>query len=292
MANKETVFSDKDKEGLKFFLEQYEGQDFIECNGSTYYVGDDPEGLAAMGFELEKADIETTASLCTRRNVGCNPLDAKPYKEGFNLEDLATLRTDGMRIIDLEDGVLPDSNFLILNRIKHTDVSYGTSKPDHVIFDKERDAYFCIKNGCKTCDVEPVKVKSEYQVVSADISAQEPMASTLVTREPKWQEVFELKNFRYDPSLLHYMDMIAEEHLRIPKRDVSYVLFIHNTYFYERSDIYKLNALVGQSKVDEAKVPELEAHIKVILDKFNDYTQTELHKSEALVAKRAAAKLG
>lgn len=255
---------------LKFFLEQ---DNFIEYNGELFYLGDDREALEAEGFEFEEADFEVTGSLCTRRNVGCNPIMAQPYKEGFNVDELESAELDGLRLLDQEDGIIPDSNYLVLNKIKVVPDGYETSKPDHVIYSKEHDSYFCIKNGCTECNVVPHKIPNRMQVVSADISAQEPMASTLVTREPKWQEVFELKNFRYDPTLLQYMDMIIEDHLRVSKRDITYVLFVHNTYYYERSDIYKLNLLVEDAKKDESLIPELEAHIQIILDKYNAYVE-------------------
>lgn len=266
---------------LDLFLES---GDFVEYQGSLYYVGTDPDSLLSQGYELEESDLEKTTGICSRRNVGTAPLESKPYVDGFNLQDKDSILFDGCRAIKEGEGVLPDSNFLILRKIKNPPDGYELSQPDHVIYNRDDHSYYCIKNGCTECIVTPHKVEARYSVTSADIAAQEPMVSTLVTREPKWVDVFKLRNFRYDsdgvdgvtglPPVLQYMDLIAEEHLRISKTSDEYVLFVHNFYKEDRTDIYHLNYLVSKSKQDESVVPQLKDHIDKILLDFDGYYKT------------------
>ncbi len=258
----------KEFENLELYTEN---GDFVEYRGDLYYIGDDIESLESEGFEFEDGEIEETHYLAARRNVGCTKNPSRPYVEGFDLGQQDDFLYEGKRAVhkDLKTGVLPDSDDLILREL----VTIPDEIPEHVVYDEKTDAYFCISNVCEECDVKPRRVPAEYVVVSADIAAQEPLASTIVTREPKWQEVFELKNFRVDPSLLQYMDIIAESYLKIPKRDLAYVMWIHDTYFYDRTEIYKLNYLVNSCKIDASKIGELKDYIQYLIDKFNEYRE-------------------
>lgn len=250
---------------LSLFTEQ---KNFVEYQGDLYYVGTDLDILEDQGFEVEDGTIEISDYICSRRNIGCEPIKSQPYVEGYDVQDKDSHKYDGVRVLRENSGVLPDSDYLILRRLIHPPMG---EIPHHVIYHLETERYYCMSNNCTTCNVEPHKIKSEYQVVSADIAAQEPMASTLVTREPKWASVFELKNLRMDPSLLQYMDTIMESHLRIPKRDVEYVQWLHDTFFYNQTPIYKLNRLVNECKLDNNVRPDLEAHITTLIDSFNTY---------------------
>lgn len=259
------------QEDFKALTLYTENGEFVEYRGELYYIGDDIESLQNEGFEFTEGDLEETSYLAARRNVGCTRNDALPYVEGFNLGEQNDHTFQGKRALssDLKSGVLPDSNDIILRQL----VTIPEDIPEHVIYHRESDEYFCISNVCEECHVKPKRVPADYCVVSADIAAQEPMASTIVTREPKWQEVFELKNFRVDPSLLQYMDMIAETHLKIPKREVSYVMWIHDTYFYDRTEIYKLNSMVNECKVDAEKIPALQEYIKYLINSYQEYKE-------------------
>lgn len=268
-------------------LSQYREQgDFVEYQGEMYYIGNDPDSLREQGFEFESQPLETQPSLNSRRNVGAYPIPSDPYIEGFNLDQLQDVTFSGTRIKKEGEGVLPDSDSIILNKIKTVPDGYETSKPDHVIYDRASASYYCIRNGCTECVVTPVRVPSHYSVVSADIAAQEPLVSTLVTREPKWVKVFQLRNFRYDATdqildgekikiqpLLAFMDMIAQDYMKVSKDSDEYILFIHNTYTDDRTDLYKLNYLVSICKQDETYVPELEAHILKLIKAFNDFRE-------------------
>lgn len=260
-------------EALTLFTERYSDL-FVEFKGELFFVGDesDLEQLKSEGFEFEEGELEITPTLSSRRNVGCKPLPSGFYSEGYNLKDAKQITYNQTRVINNEDedSVLSDSDFIILRQLKDDDPK---EIPDHVIFDREQGHYYCMSNVCTTCDVIPVKVSNQYCVTSSDISAQEPMVSTLVSREPKWAEVFELNTFRKEPDLLYYLDTIVEDYLNVSKRDRAYVLWVHNTYFYERSDLYKLNFLVEQCKSEDRR-QELKEHIQHLIDSFNGYRET------------------
>ena len=257
-------------------LETYkENGDFVEYQGELFYVGDNIESLLEQGFEFEESELEITAHINSRRNAGCNKLESRPYSTGITTEEFTAkeFEMDATRVLK-KDGYLPDSNYFILRRLKNIPSNFPESKPRHVMWDNKTKAYYCISNTCTDCNVEPVKAPAEYHIVSADISAQEPMCSTLVTRETQWASVFTLKNFRYNAKLLQMLDLIMEEYLTIPKTDTDYILFIHNTYSEDKTDLIKLNLLVHQSKIDTSKESDLIEHIKVILSKFEEYKKS------------------
>lgn len=262
---------------LALFTEQ---EDFVEYQGALYFVGDDIDFLKAQGFEFEEGELEITDYIASRRNVGCSPVHAMPYGEGFNLDEMDSHWFDQTRVLGKndEDFVIPDSDYLILRQLKNPPPDNDI--PEHVIFRREDEKYYCMANNCNECDVAPVKVPNQYQVVSADIAAQEPMASTLVSREPKWAEVFELKNFRMNPLVLQYLDIIFESHLKISRRDVTYVMWVHDTFFYDQTEIYKLNYLVNSCKVGNELRSSLEEHIKSLIRSYEAYKKEKFPDAE------------
>lgn len=253
-----------------------ENGDFVEYQGELYYIGQDPQALLDQGFELEESDMEITSYINTRRNVGSKHLKSEPYSFEIDPElyKEGKIKFDETRPYGAPDDILPDSDYIILKKLKHIPSNFPESKPDFVIWDENTKAYYVMSNTNTEFDVEPVKVKADYLVISADISAQEPMCSTLVTREPGWSQVFALKNFKYNQSeTLQFLDMIAEDQLRIPTNDPNYMKFIHDSYFYDRTDLVKLNLLVFRCKLNN--LPEnrknLEDHINKILQDFDSY---------------------
>lgn len=245
------------------------GGQFVEYLGDIYYLGDEAE--LPDGFELEEGEIEDTTTLAMRRSVAACSIESQPYNPmGFNASELSSQEHTGVRTLDSENGILPDSDYIILKRLKE-----GSPICDSAVYRQEDNHHYCLNNGCCSCACEPVKVPAKYCIVSADIMSQEPLASTLVTREPEWVEVFELRNFRgEDPKLLQHMDIIFETQLKISKRDKRYVGFIHDTYFDDRTDLHKLNYLVSEAKQDEKNVEPLKEFISELIGKFEEYNKT------------------
>nr|DAR64718.1 MAG TPA: hypothetical protein [Caudoviricetes sp.] len=258
------------------FIEQ---NDFVEYQGSLYYIGNKTPEEAQKQYDitLELDEMETTPYINSRRNVGSVHLKSQPYSLELTNEEIANkaYSLDGVRIVKSDDGILPDSDYIVLKRLKHIPSDYPENKPPHVLWDEATKAYYLMSNTDTSIDVEPIIVPADYHVISSDISAQEPMCSTLVTREPGWADVFTLKNFRYDPTNLQMLDIICEEYLRLPHKDPIYINFIHDTYTHDRTDIIRLNLLVAKVKLDPSadNRQALKTHIKFICDKFEAYRQ-------------------
>ena len=253
-----------------------EQDDFVEYQGNLYYIGDKTPEEAQKQYDitLELDEMETTPYINSRRNVGASRIKPQPYSLELTNEEISNQQfsLDGVRILK-DDGILPDSDYIVLKRLKHIPSDYPENKPAHVLWDEATKAYYLMSNTDTSIDVEPVIVPADYHVISSDISAQEPMCSTLVTREPGWADVFTLKNFRYDPTNLQMLDIICEEYLRLPHKDPIYINFIHDTYTHDRTDIIRLNLLVAKMKLDSTAENKqaLKTHIRLICDKFEVY---------------------
>jgi len=256
-------------------LEYFKEGDFVEYQGNLFYQGDDIDSLIEQGFEFEEDTLEVSKNINSRRNMGLKPLEPNPYLLGTDSKGLSEVKYDTTRMLspNLDKGILPDSDYVIVKRIKSYPPDYNFTKPDHVLWDEDTQAYYCVSNTCTDCIVEPVKVKADYIVTSTDISAQEPLCSTLVTREPEWASVFTLKNIRQNPSLVQMLDIVVEEHLTIPRTDPTYIDFLQKEYTLDKTDLYKLNYLVNEAKLSEDNFPAVEDQINLILTKFTKFKE-------------------
>ena len=260
-------------DNLKFFREG----DFVEYQGHYYYQGD-PEGIATLeaeGYEFEDGELENTTYIHARRSVGCDSHAPEPYTTSVSSSEYNPDREDGTRLRDPEEGIIPDSDKVVLRRVIETE---DYENPDHVLYSKEKDAYYCVSNLCTTCNVTPEIVSAEKMVTSLDIASQEPMVSSIVTKEPEWTSVFELKNLRENPDNLKYLDRICEKCFNLEKDDPLYVLFIQNTLSEDRSLLYKLNYLVNATILDPSLRGDLASHLKILKELFETFSQQEGEK--------------
>lgn len=276
--------------------------DFQEQDGLVYsldgfYATEDMVDMLKLKYpdiEFESAEIEITPSMASRRNVGTILSEAKPYL--FSAPSLDGCQFDGARLLS-DIGFLPDSNDVYFKEVLIQSIDIN-NLPETVIYSQELHKYFLINNlPFKVLDsdgdhllvkvqsmeeaiwIKPYFVKNgnQHSITSTDVSAQEPVFFSLLSREKNWMEIFELKNFKMDDyKLLSFIEVFFKDHLKIdPETDDRYRWFIHDTFFYDRTLIYKINNATNSLRAgDESKRDTLKKHLSELENLFTEYVNT------------------
>lgn len=112
-----------------------------------------------------------------------------------------------------------------------------------------------------------MNVQGPYRIVSLDISAQEPMINTLLSREPRWLEIFRNRHLRV-LKLTRYLDILFQENFNLDPdsiRSVTYWRWLHERFHDNYDPLIEFNQLVDRFNRGDSTVEE---ELKKLAEQF------------------------
>ena len=125
-----------------------------------------------------------------------------------------------------------------------------TEKPefadDRILYDWENDYYLCSSGSClgcehlRACKPDNIEIReSDLRMWSSDLKAQEPRCYAMLSKEPRWVELFQNDSIRSTPYLYeavtNLFDLIIDTEI-----DKNYWTFLDFNFFNDRTDLYYL----------------------------------------------------
>lgn len=222
----------------------------VEYGGDFFWVGDDPP---PDWMQTEEADFEAADVPAIRRSVGVGVLT-----EGIHSGNCDGVY-DGGRYVN-DTGFLPDKATRIYRIVKNKQSFHpdDSVKPYHV-YSLEEQAWFCVRQGCydcpdrEVCEVGLVERPAEMSVVNIDVSSQEPMLNTFLSKEPRWLEIFRNRHLR-ELGLTHYLDLLLTEQYGVDPDSHSaewYWRWLDRNFHGNYEDLVVFNRLVDRWRAGE-----------------------------------------
>lgn len=239
------------------------GLPVVEYGGSYYWVG---EGDPPDGMETEEADFEAADVPAIRRSVGVGVLT-----EGVHSDDCDGVY-DGGRFLDPE-GYLSDKNRRVYKKILNKTSFHPDEAVDpYFVYRKEDASWYCIRQGCHDCAhrdvcvVELVEAPAELSVVNIDVSSQEPMLNTFLSKEPRWLEIFRNRHLR-ELGLTHYVDAILTDVYGLDPDSVAaswYWVWLDRSFHRDYRPLVEFNRKLDAWRA--GSVPDVWPEVKAVVD--------------------------
>ena len=133
-------------------------------------------------------------------------------------------------------------------------------KPDFAderfLYDFDNDLYICSSGSClgcghiKSCKPDNIEIKeSDLRMWSSDLKAQEPRCYAMLSKEPRWVELFQNDSIRSTPYLYeavtNIFDLILDTNI-----DENYWTFLDQNFFEDRTDLYYLVHSIATKDLD------------------------------------------
>lgn len=258
----------EDIEDLTFVVEQ---ERFIESRGDWFCVAKDCTDCPYIEFcETEEAELEVNLIPATRRSIGTADIKGATIYDSVPISEIESNTKVNNRWED-EDGYLTRNDTKIYKKMLNLPKPYKNNEIPYILFDEDKEAYYCIKQTCEDCpfDKEGCEVELEYapnvmKIVATDVRSQEPRGFTLLSREPEWVSVFINDSLREIDGLLTYIDMVFKEEFKVDiKTSQHYFAYLDNRFFFNKIVLYKFNYLCEAHrkglKVTKALTKQIEA---------------------------------
>lgn len=180
------------------------GLPIVEYNGK-FIVDGNIESL-----QTTQEDVEQNDYMAFRRSIGTGLHNKNPF-----LPIQVGSGTFKNGAYECQDGYLPNQLKTIYKK-----VSAKIANENFVVFEKETNTHFCIRQVCSLCEhhdscnpeLEIVEESQHSIVVSMDISAQEPTILSIRSKEPNWISTFRNKHLRVTGVLNYIEPMFASKY--------------------------------------------------------------------------------
>lgn len=270
-------------DNLKSYVE---AEHFIESMGDIYCVRDTCDGCPYKDECVsEEADLEVSQKTPIRTCIGTDKEEAfgegtdRAYKIGLDSKELKNKEYDEYKNkrFYTDEGYLPESRFVIIKEVKYKDDPY-------IVYNQDDDKYYCVRQVCSECphfnECKP-KIRKEvrdYITVAFDLRSQEPRCNALVTREPKWEEIFQNASLREQPELYHIIHLIFKnsKYQVNTKEDRVYWEWLDEMFYKNQTEAYYTYILYSKVKKEpenKQAVKELDEQIEYLLSKYEEYVR-------------------
>lgn len=251
---------------------------FVEISGEMFCTKDTCEGCKFINQCQNQEQEVFSDTVIPVRSIIKTDNTPQPY----------SLETDDIENKSFSQGrfsgdTIPHTNkrvYKVINDISNT--QYKNREINHIIFQEGK--HYCIKQRCSNCPLllncnHSLEVReSKDYIVALDLSAQEPRSFLLSTRLTKNIEKVWLKTFANDfiRSLKEYHTLeLLFKHNNIDTSisNEVYHLWLDKSFFYDKTDIFKLQIAVNNYYKDqtEQNKQELSSITDKIVTSYKDF---------------------
>ena len=130
---------------------------------------------------------------------------------------------------------------------------------ERVLYDWENDNYLCVSGSClgcehiKICKPELEIKDSDLRMWSSDLKAQEPRCYAMLSKEPRWVELFQNDSIRSTPYLYEAVTNLFDIFLD-SSLDANYWTFLDANFFEDRTDLYYLVHSIANKDIERFTV--------------------------------------
>lgn len=256
---------------LELFREHSE-YPIVYYRGDYYWISDeDPPS----DFQLEDSEIEIALAPTFRSVTGVgNYVPDTPFAEEWlpGLDFTYGIPLDN-------EGYLPDSKKRAYKVIKNS-----ISAPFIIRQNKEN---FCVRNGCydcehlESCEVEIRRVQNEdrnYNMTVFDISAQEPVLLTFLSREPNYLAVFRNRHLRA-AGLLDNLDEIYKNYYNVDPNTLDafhYWTWVDMNFHHNFDSLVEFNFLIERyNQGDDSVKGKILEYLETWLESLQKYLDSK-----------------
>ena len=119
--------------------------------------------------------------------------------------------------------------------------------------------------------------KTNPKIVVMDISAQEPVLSTMITKEPRWVETFRNRKLR-TLGLTKYLDIIFQTELGLDINSVtaySYWKWLDHQFYDDMRTLVEFNSLIDRYREGSESEEVVVSEINQMLDLYYQFKSSE-----------------
>lgn len=268
-------------EELKFYTE---AEQFIEQFGEMYCVRESCDDCPYKDdCEHTEGALEIHSKTPVRMCIGIDNQLAfsndDAYKPGLDYDEFNELSKEhNLRYLS-NSGYLPESKNVVIKEVEEREAPY-------IVYNEQDDKYYCIRQVCsecehfKECNPKLSIQQRKYITVALDLSSQEPRCNAIVSKEPKWIDVFQNNTLKKEHTEIWNLINELFHNLGVQTQtDKTFWLWCDKMFFRDMTEGYFLYILYADSKLDPNNKSKLKALAEQIEYLHNDYLEFSRDKS-------------